>query len=183
MRLEPIERIIWATTAGWPLELAPGMTSTYLTNWITCNLFCGLVRIGRDFEIEPDLAERFSVSDDGRAYRFTLRPDARWSDGEPVTAEDFAFTFAQMIEDEVESAAWLDGVCARSVDERVLEIRLDEPRNHFLYQLGLRGSSRGQATFTSVEGETATRTFRPSATARSFSRAALPARMRGRRTG
>ncbi len=136
-QLEPSERITWATGAGWPAEeLAPGLDESDLANWARRNLFRGLVAIGRDFEIQPDLAERFTVSDDGRSYRFALRGDARWSDGAPVTADDFAFTFAQMAEDEVATAFWLDGVSAEAVDERTLEIRLREPRNHFLYLLG-----------------------------------------------
>jgi ABC-type transport system substrate-binding protein len=136
-RLEPSERVTWATVSGWPVEAtAPGLTDSDLANWVTINLFRGLVAIGPQFEIEPDLAERFTVSDDGRSYRFTLRPDARWSDGEPVTAEDFAFTFVQMVEDGVASASWLEGVSASALDERTLEIRLDEPRNHFLSMLG-----------------------------------------------
>ena len=94
------------------------------------NLFRGLVAIGRDLDIEPDLAERFTVSDDGRSYRFTLRPDARWSDGTPVTAHDFAFTYAQMVEDEVASASWLDGVsasCPRRAHARDSARRAAEP--------------------------------------------------------
>jgi ABC-type transport system substrate-binding protein/class 3 adenylate cyclase len=136
-RLDRTERITWAVTKGWPAEeVAPGLTDSDLANWVAGNLFRGLVAIGPDLEIRPDLAERFTVSDDGRSHRFTLRSDACWSDGVPVTAHDFAFTFAQMVENEVESAAWLDGVSARAVDERTLEIRLHEPRNHFLYLLG-----------------------------------------------
>jgi len=135
-RLEPSERIDWATTAGWPLETAPGITLGDLPSWVTRNLFSGLIAIGLDFELEPDLAESFTVSDDGCSYRFTLRSDARWTDGTPVTADDFAFTFAQMVEDEVPSASWLEGVSASALDERTLEIRLREPRNQFLYQLG-----------------------------------------------
>jgi oligopeptide transport system substrate-binding protein len=54
----------------------------------------------------------------------------------PVTADDFAFTFARMAEDEVATAFWLDGVSASALDGRTLEIRLREPRNHFLYLLG-----------------------------------------------
>ena len=88
---------------AWPVEAtAPGITESDFANWVAINLFRGLVAIGRDFEIEPDLAECFTVSDDGLTYRFTLRPDARWSDGAPVTADDFAFTFAQMVEDDVD---------------------------------------------------------------------------------
>jgi ABC-type transport system substrate-binding protein/class 3 adenylate cyclase len=136
-RLEPSERITWATGTPWPHEeLAPGLTGSDLANGVTRNLFRGLVAIGPDLDIETDLAERFTVSEDGRTYRFTLRRDARWSDGAPVMAEDFAFTFGQMAEDEVESSPWLDGVSSTAVDDRTLAIQLDEPRNHFLYLLG-----------------------------------------------
>jgi class 3 adenylate cyclase len=136
-RLEPSERITWATVVGWPVEeTAPGLVSSDLASSVTCNLFRGLVAIGRELDIEPDLAERFTISDDGRSYRFTLRPDARWSEGTPVTAHDFEFTYAQMVDDKVASASWLDGVSAAALDERTLEIRLDEPQNHFLYLLG-----------------------------------------------
>ncbi|MGH7340689.1 MAG: ABC transporter substrate-binding protein, partial [Candidatus Rokuibacteriota bacterium] len=136
LRMEPTEHIVWAVPAAHVDRVdAPGHSTSVPAAEVTRNLFRGLVAIGRDFEIEPDLAEGFTVSDDGRSYRFTLRHDALWSDGAPVTANDFAFTFAQMAEDELVSASWLDGVRARALDERRLEIRLREPRNHFLYQL------------------------------------------------
>jgi ABC-type transport system substrate-binding protein/class 3 adenylate cyclase len=134
-RLQPMERITWAMPAAWDRTATPGHSWTEPAFEVARNLFCGLVAIGRDFAIEPELAERFTVSDDGRLYRFTLRPDTRWSDGVRVTAHDFAFTFAQMVEDDVATASWLDGVSAEAMDERTLEVRLDEPRNDFLYPL------------------------------------------------
>jgi ABC-type transport system substrate-binding protein/class 3 adenylate cyclase len=141
LRLEPSERISWATGTPWPHEkVAPGHCEpSDLASWVASNLFRGLVAIGRDSEIEPDLAERFTVSDDGCLYRFALRPDARWSDGAAVTAEDFAFTFAQMADDGLESASWLEGASFSAPDERTLEIRLHEPRDHFLHLLGQPG--------------------------------------------
>jgi ABC-type transport system substrate-binding protein/class 3 adenylate cyclase len=135
-RLETTERITWAVAAAGMYAIAPGHGYSLQAAMVAPNLFRGLVAIGRDYEIEPDLAERFSVSDDGRSYRFTLRADARWSDGAPVTADDFAFTFARVVEDDVLAAFWLDGVSASAVDERTLEVQLREPRNHFLYLLG-----------------------------------------------
>lgn len=135
VRLEPIERITWALTAAWDRALAPGQSHTKPANEVTVNLFRGLVACGRELDVEPDLAERFTVSADGRSYWFTLRPDARWSDGVPVTADDFAFTFAQMAEDGATTAYMLDGVSASAVDEQTLEIELREPRNDFLYRL------------------------------------------------
>jgi ABC-type transport system substrate-binding protein/class 3 adenylate cyclase len=134
-RLEPSERLTWALTAAWDRAVAPGYSDTKPALEVTPNLFRGLVAIGHEFTLEPDLAERFSVSDDGRSYRFTLRADALWSDGVPVSADDFAFTYAQIAEHDVTYASWLDGVSARAVDERALEIRLREPSNHFLYCL------------------------------------------------
>jgi ABC-type transport system substrate-binding protein len=135
-RLEPSERITWAVAAAGYTAVAPGHVYSPQGIEVARNLFRGLVATGRDLEIEPDLAERFTVSDDGRSYRFTLRPDARWSDGERVTADDFAFTFAQMAEDTVTTAHLLDGVSAEALDELTLGIQLDRPRNHFLHLLG-----------------------------------------------
>jgi ABC-type transport system substrate-binding protein/class 3 adenylate cyclase len=137
MRLEPTERITWAMPAAWDGEATPGHSYTVPAYEVTRNLSRGLVALVRDFDVEPELAERFTVSDDGRSYRFTLRRDVSWSDGVPVTAEDFAFTFAQMTEDEVATASFLEGLSARAVDELTLEIQLREPQNDFLYRLAL----------------------------------------------
>jgi hypothetical protein len=134
-RLEPSERITWALAAAGYMAVAPGHVDSPQGLDSARNLFRGLVALRRDFEIEPDLAERFTVSDDGRSYTFTLRSDALWSDGVRVTADDFEFTYARMAEDDVDTAYWLAGVSANAVDERTLEIQLREPRNHFLYVL------------------------------------------------
>jgi ABC-type transport system substrate-binding protein/class 3 adenylate cyclase len=137
VRFEPTEKITFATGAPWSSEpLAPGLTPSDLANWTILNLFRGLVAVGRDFDIRPDLAEQFTISDDGLTYRFTLRSDARWSDGTRVTADDFAFTFARIAGSEACSAPWLAGVTPSALDDRTLQIELEEPRNHLLYQLG-----------------------------------------------
>lgn len=46
-----------------------------------------------DYGIIPAVAESWEVSDDGCVYTFRLRPDAKWSNGQPVTAEDFRFSW------------------------------------------------------------------------------------------
>src|SRR5690606_6395574 len=55
------------------------------------DLYEGLTRAAPDGSIVPGVAERWEVSEDGRRYLFYLRDDARWSNGDPVTAEDFVF--------------------------------------------------------------------------------------------
>ncbi len=46
----------------------------------------------------PGVAERWEVSDDGRVYTFYLRDNARWSDGTPVTAADFVYSFRRTLD-------------------------------------------------------------------------------------
>jgi oligopeptide transport system substrate-binding protein len=45
----------------------------------------------------PGVAEKWTVSPDGKTYTFTLRPDARWSNGDPVTAHDFLFSWQRVL--------------------------------------------------------------------------------------
>lgn len=61
-------------------------------------LYEGLVRWdNRDFSIQPAAAASHEISDDGLVYTFHLRPDARWSNGDPVTAHDFTFTWMRAL--------------------------------------------------------------------------------------
>lgn len=55
------------------------------------DLFVGLVTYDRKFDIVPGLAEKWTVSPDGKVYTFTLRKGLVWSDGVPLTAEDAVF--------------------------------------------------------------------------------------------
>ena len=51
----------------------------------------GLVNVGLGGGLVPGAAESWTVSADGKVYTFALRRNARWSNGDPVTAEDFVF--------------------------------------------------------------------------------------------
>jgi len=55
-------------------------------------LFSGLIKFDTRGLPEADLAEAWGVSQDGTIYNFTLKPDLKWSDGEPLTARDVVFT-------------------------------------------------------------------------------------------
>ena len=55
------------------------------------DLFVGLTTMGPRGEIFPGVARRWTTSDDGLQWRFELNPDAKWSDGQPLTANDFVF--------------------------------------------------------------------------------------------
>src|SRR4030095_13618073 len=61
-------------------------------------LFEGLVRWNnQDMSIQPAAADLPGVSDDQRTYTFHIRPDARWSNGDPVTAHDFIYAGKRLI--------------------------------------------------------------------------------------
>ena len=61
-------------------------------------MFEGLTKLdGKTSEAVPDLAASWDVSADGLVYTFHLRPQARWSDGDPVTAADFVYSFHRIL--------------------------------------------------------------------------------------
>lgn len=59
-----------------------------------------------DLSLEPSLATEWETSDDGLTWRFTVRDDVVWSDGEQLTAEDIAFTYSRVLGKGPESATW-----------------------------------------------------------------------------
>lgn len=58
----------------------------------------GLYRLGKDGEVKPGIAEDHKVSDDGLTWTFKLRKDAKWSNGDPVTAHDFVYAWQRAVD-------------------------------------------------------------------------------------
>lgn len=80
-----------------PRSLDPALITGAPEGRIADALFEGLtVRDPRTLHPVPGVARRWRISPDGRRYVFELRPEARWSDGEPVTAHDFAFAWRRL---------------------------------------------------------------------------------------
>jgi peptide/nickel transport system substrate-binding protein len=77
---------------GRPVSISPLTARTQADRDLVALIFSGLVRNGPGGTLLPDLAESWTVDPTGATWTFELRPDARWQDGEPVTAEDVAFT-------------------------------------------------------------------------------------------
>jgi oligopeptide transport system substrate-binding protein len=61
------------------------------------DLFEGLVHYGPAGEPVPGVAERWTISDDGLTYTFALRANAKWSNGDPVTADDFVYALRRAV--------------------------------------------------------------------------------------
>ena len=78
---------------GTPQYINPLLCEANSADRDLCSLvFAGLTRFDENGEIVPNAASTWSISDDGITYTFQLRPDARWEDGTPVTADDVVFT-------------------------------------------------------------------------------------------
>jgi len=109
------------------------------------DLYEGLTIESPDGEIIPGVATRWETSEDGRTYTFYLREDARWSNGDPVTAADFVFGFQRSVDPEtlsnyssilepvLNAAEIIEGVKppealgVKALNDFTLEISLIEP--------------------------------------------------------
>jgi len=99
-------------------------------------IFSGLVRFDDLGIAQPDLAESWGISQDGLVYNFSIRPQATWHDGAPVTSEDVSFT-AELLRDatipvpEDIRTLW-EQVEVNVLDDKTMQFRLPEPFAPFL---------------------------------------------------
>ena len=79
-------------TVNWgaePPSLDPGLATDTTSSGILLSIMDPLVKLGPDLEPVAMLAESWETSEDGKTVTFHLRDDGAWSNGDPVTAEDF----------------------------------------------------------------------------------------------
>jgi ABC-type oligopeptide transport system substrate-binding subunit/type II secretory pathway predicted ATPase ExeA len=117
--------------------------------------FSGLVEFSFDFGLTPMLARRWEILEGGRRYVFHLRPDARWNDGQPVTAHDFKCSWRRTLDPEIHSPnaeylmaiknaaavqqgkVPLNSLGVQALDDLTLGVELEEPTGHFLQTLAV----------------------------------------------
>ncbi|WAA11866.1 peptide ABC transporter substrate-binding protein [Fervidibacillus halotolerans] len=132
-----------------PFSLHPGLANDSTSGSVLRNTFEGLTRIGLNGEPENAMAEDIQVSEDGTVYTFTLR-DAKWSNGDPVIAQDFEYAWKWALDPANESQyayqlyylkngaaanegkVSLDEVGVKAIDEKTLEVTLEQPTPYFL---------------------------------------------------
>lgn len=89
---------------GEPEYLDPGLVADSTSHQIVLGLFEGLVEHDpKDLHPVPAVAERWTISDDKKVYTFFLRKNARWTDGQPVTARDFVYSWKRVLDPETAS--------------------------------------------------------------------------------
>lgn len=119
---------------GSPRFINPLLALSDADRDLSALTFAGLMGLSGSGTLVPVLAERYEVSPDGRTYTFTLRPDARFSDGTPVTAADVVFTIRKAQDPALKSPEYANwsGVSLQALDQRTVRFTLAKPYAPFL---------------------------------------------------
>lgn len=80
-----------------PGSLNPALTTSGATHAAAEMFFNGLVALDEQGEPRPELAREWQIEDNGRLYRFHLRDDVTWHDGQPFTSADVKYSFEQVL--------------------------------------------------------------------------------------
>ncbi len=142
---------LWAD----PATLDPHLVTDTTSAGLVVELFSGLVSLNSSLEIVPELAESWEISDDGKVYTFKLRDGILFSDGSPITARDFKWSFERAahpdtespvssiyLEDIVGSIEVIDGDGSitdisgvKIIDDSTIQITIDAHKSYFLAKL------------------------------------------------
>src|SRR5699024_9459078 len=76
-----------------PPTLQPGQATDYVSSAVLDQVFEGLMSLDQTGNVQPRMAESYDLSDDKLTYTSKLREDAKGSNGDPVTAEDFVYAW------------------------------------------------------------------------------------------
>lgn len=148
---KPEGNVLRYVMSGEPETLDPNMNNYASSSNVLLNLFTGLYQYSADGSgVEPACAESYTVSDDGLTYTFKLKEGLKWSDGSPLTAADFEYSWKRELKQETAStAAWqlyyikngeaynngqceADEVGVKAIDDTTLEVVLNNPTPYFV---------------------------------------------------
>ncbi|WDH81540.1 peptide ABC transporter substrate-binding protein [Paenibacillus urinalis] len=149
----PAEQVLNINLSAEPPTFDPAQAQDSQTNTVLKLMYEGLVRMGEDGNPVPGVAESWEISEDGKEYVFTLREDAKWSNGDAVTANDFVFAWKRVLDPAstpappyayqlyyIENAEQFNTgeitdfsqVGVEAVDEKTLKVKLVNPTPYFL---------------------------------------------------
>ncbi|GGG85116.1 peptide ABC transporter substrate-binding protein [Paenibacillus radicis (ex Gao et al. 2016)] len=138
-----------------PPTLDPAQVQDQVSATVLNGIYEGLLRKDEKGNDVAGIAKDWKISDDGLTYTFNLRDDAKWSNGDPVTANDFVYAWKRVLDPDLKPAAaayayqlyyiknaekyntgadgvTADDVAVKAVDEHTLEVTLNSPTPYFL---------------------------------------------------
>ncbi|OUS74418.1 hypothetical protein B1748_21015 [Paenibacillus sp. MY03] len=137
------------TLASEPPSLDPALMTDAQSSIVAAGLYEGLTRLNTKGEPENAIAKELTASEDGKTYTIKLRDDVKWSNGDPVTANDFEYAWKRSLNPETASEyaymlfylengekynageATADDVGVKALDEYTLEVKLYTPAPYF----------------------------------------------------
>ncbi|WP_336983257.1 MULTISPECIES: ABC transporter substrate-binding protein [unclassified Cedecea] len=138
-----------------PASLDPHKVESDVESNIIGDFFDGLIRVKNDGSIEPHLAEKWD-NQDNKVWTFHLRPGIKWSNGEPITAQDVVWSWKRLVDpktgspyatypgtmhienanDIAEGKKPVDSLGVKALDANTVQVTLDQPTSAFLLMLG-----------------------------------------------
>jgi oligopeptide transport system substrate-binding protein len=157
---EAAEQVITVNWGTEPPSLDPGLATDVTSSNILLNIMDPLVKLDKDLTPVPSAAESFKTSDDGLTVTFVLKDGLKWTNGDPVTAQDFEYSWKRTVSPELgadyayqfygivgaqeynscdpkkdKCAALADKMGVKAVDDKTLEVTLTQPQPWFLQQV------------------------------------------------
>ncbi|MDU4660075.1 MAG: peptide ABC transporter substrate-binding protein, partial [Clostridium butyricum] len=130
--------------------LDPALNQAVDSSILLVNMFEGLYKLDENQKAIPGVAEKCDISEDGKVYTFHLRSDAKWTNGEPVTAGDFEYAWKRVMDPNTAAeyayqmeyikgakeytagTGTADEVGVKAIDDSTLEVTLASPCAYFL---------------------------------------------------
>ena len=156
---EAAEQVITVNWGTEPPSLDPGLAADTTSAAILFNIMESLVKLDEDLKPVPSAAESVETSEDGKTVTYVLRDDLKWTNGDPVTAEDYEYSWKRTVSPELaadyayqfygivgaqeynscdpkkdECAALADKMGVNAVDEKTLEVKLTSAQPWFVQQ-------------------------------------------------
>lgn len=168
-----------AIAVSLPAELTTldtTQTTDKATFTIVQHLFEGLYRFDENSEPVPGLAEGVEISEDGKTYTFTLREDAKWSNGKAITSADFAYAWKKLVDpatmgpnaylldnvvnskDIREGNADVETIGLETPDDATFIVQLEQPQPSFLSLISIGWLAPQNQAFVEEKGDTYART-------------------------
>jgi oligopeptide transport system substrate-binding protein len=151
-----IDQVININWGAEPPSLDPGLATDTTSGDVITNIMDPLVKLDKDLQPTPSLAKSWSVSKDGKTVTFELRDDGRWTNGDPVTAQDFEWSWKRTISPDLGADyayqffgivgaaeynacekncdALRDKVGAKALDDHTLQVKLTSQQPWFVQQ-------------------------------------------------
>ncbi|HHX60576.1 MAG TPA: peptide ABC transporter substrate-binding protein [Epulopiscium sp.] len=144
------DKILRTNNTSEPGSLDPALAQGTHESWVIDHTFEGLMKKDKDGNLVGGMAKDYTLADDGVTYTFNMRDDIKWSNGDPVTANDFEFSWKRVLDANLGSTyayqlyylkngeayntgtASIDDVGVKALDDLTLEVVLEQPAPYFV---------------------------------------------------